>query len=76
MQDFLTSYNPNQDLNQLTEEELEKLRLQQLEDFYKSRMEQPKDTPSSEGMNNQLESVYGKLDSQLSNPNSTALNIL
>ena len=38
MQNFLTSYNPNQDLNQLSAEELEKLRLQQLEDFYKSRM--------------------------------------
>ena len=34
MQNFLTSYNPNQDLNQLTEEELQKLKLQELEKFY------------------------------------------
>ena len=69
MQNFLTSYNPNQDLNQLTAEELEKLRLKKLEEFYKSRMSQPEQVSSSEAMNNQLQSVYSKVDSKLGNPN-------
>ena len=69
MQNFLTSYNPNQDLNQLTEEELQKLKLQELEKFYKSRMAQPEEGPSSEAINKELEAVYSKVDSQLGNPN-------
>ena len=70
MQNFLTSYNPNQDLNQLTEEELQKLKLKELEKFYSSLQIQ-EDNPEvpQEAINKELESLYSQVDKSIGNPN-------
>jgi len=73
MMQFLNQFDstPNQNLNQLSEEELEKLKLKELENFY-GNLFSP--SQSSEGqkvnkeLNNQLASVYSGVNQSFGNP--------
>ena len=73
MVQFLNQFDstPNQNLNQLSEEELEKLKLKELENFY-GNLFSP--SQSSEGqkvnkeLNNQLASVYSGVNQSFGNP--------
>ena len=59
-------------LNQLSEEELQKLKLKELENFYKKILDTSESTtPTSivnKELNNQIANVYSQVDKKFGNP--------
>ena len=64
-------FNPNQNLNQLSEEELEKLKLKELGNFYNELFNSSDPNAGqkvNKELNNQLASVYSDVNKNLGNP--------